>query len=79
MLKKLLLLSVFVTGLFSLQVCAQGGQVNKLNYMMGTVSIPMSIKTNVLATPTATSCAPLLTSFHKYGDEGESVVKLQRF
>jgi peptidoglycan hydrolase-like protein with peptidoglycan-binding domain len=63
--------------------------VPKAGYMMGTVNLNNSQvttpNTNVVPTvvPTATTsnnvCVPYLTSFHKLGDKGVEVAKLQAF
>ena len=58
-----------------------------VNYMMGVVRLPNGtvstntniITGNVVGTTTATSCAKYVTTFHKLGDKGADVVRLQKF
>lgn len=64
-----------------------------LNYMMGTVNLTGSNTQNVVPVPTNTTpvqvpvvvpvvvknCPAYITSFHKYGDKGVDVAKLQMF
>ena len=80
----------FVGGLLAVFAILQGVVFAAGTYNMGTVSVPTvgplvattskATTTIIAATTTAsTTCVNFLATFHKVGDTGEDVVKLQKF
>jgi peptidoglycan hydrolase-like protein with peptidoglycan-binding domain len=54
-------------------------QVNAVDFNMGTVFLPNKSTVTSSSTSTATSCLPVLTTYHKLGDTGPEVKSLQAF
>lgn len=91
MLKRLVLVGAVVMFFFGAVNAQVSYPVNNLNYMMGTVSVPVQSVTSptsslpmtpvvVPSTPaTSTACVAMLTTFQKFGDNSPEVAKLQNF